>query len=475
MGLLGRLEGFGKAIVDGAGAVGDFIERVGKVTKLDDVIDVRGRLADWAKRAGLNKFLRAANSPILDGGQLVIAGMKLTTGVGEPEDGERFGQGGARCHETFATLRSAQPTASWWGEGANSYSAQNVKQMARTKTMAAVDHEVHRVIATEAFQVNMHRDRLDDWYNWLADVGLVTFALGLIPGVGQGLKAAADAHAVLAAVGSSSLELHQLSSEAAANAAALQQLVGRYDDVAETAKLSPTGLDQSPPPPRPSRSAQPEPPASDVPGDVPRDEQPDDGTTTPSDEPPGQFSAPAPVGSGGGSGAGSGGGGGSPASAGSPAAPPMGTPAPQCAAEPPTSRGASAPAALGAPPAASGGVPPGVMSAGTAPMAAAAAVPLGLIKEAVREAMQREAEQRAKEDDPEDEKDEKDKDKNKEDKDGDGKPDEDAGPDEAAGATDAGPARVRIEKDDDVAQPNTPVTDTVDRNNPIGPSPTPTP
>ncbi|HTF09680.1 MAG TPA: EspA/EspE family type VII secretion system effector, partial [Asanoa sp.] len=107
MGLLDKLENAGKALWD-TGKEG--IERVGS--------------------------LRAANGPILDGGQLVIARMKLTTGLGAPEDGERFGRGGARLHDASATLRSAQPTASWMGAGADSYSVQNVEQMDRSRAMA---------------------------------------------------------------------------------------------------------------------------------------------------------------------------------------------------------------------------------------------------------------------------------------------------------------------------------------------------
>ena len=162
MGLLGKLEGFGKAVwdagnevvdvigdvdavVEGVGAIAGFIGRIGKSTHLDDLIEVGERLGGWAEQVGLNKFLRAADSPILDGGQVVIAGMKLTTGIGEPEHGDRFGRGGARFHDAGTTLRSAQPTASWSGEGADAYAAQNVSQTARTKAIAAVDHEVHRV------------------------------------------------------------------------------------------------------------------------------------------------------------------------------------------------------------------------------------------------------------------------------------------------------------------------------------------
>jgi hypothetical protein len=146
------------------------------------------------------------------------------------------------------------------------------------------------VLTTEAFQVDFHRDRLERWYNWLADVGLVTFGLGLIPGVGQELKAATDAQAVLVAVGRSSLELDQLSSEVEDNAAALQQIVGRYEKVGQAANLSDRAADQNPPPPPPP---------------APDERSPEDGsgvkppegvpTTPPSEQPPGspaQFVAP---------------------------------------------------------------------------------------------------------------------------------------------------------------------------------------
>jgi len=437
MGLLDELENAGKALWD-TGNEG--IERVGR--------------------------LRAANGPILDGGQLVIAGMKLTTGLGAPEDGERFGRGGARLHDACATLRSAQPTVSWTGEGADSYSVQNDEQMDWSRAMAVADHQVHGVLATEAFQVGFHRDRLDDWYNWLADVGLVTFALGLIPGVGQGMKAAADAQAVLIAVGRSSSELHQLSSEVGANAAALHQLVGRYENVGQTANISQTGPDQNPPPP----SA----PHEQSPQDGPGDEHPDDtATTPPAEQPPGnpgQIVAPWRTSGGSGTGSGSG----PRAMSGPPPAPSVGPPA---MAAPPghkTSGGGGMPPAAGAPPAPLGGMPPAAMSAAPAPMAAAPGIPVGLIKEAVQAAMQREAERQA----AEDEKDEDDKDdeKDKADENGDGKPDlekdqEKDEPGAAPGGIDAGRAPVHIEMEVDVERLATPITVTVDRENPIGPPP----
>jgi hypothetical protein len=428
MGLLGKLESFGKAAWDTRKELGDV--------------------------AAVVKGLRAANAPILHGGQLVIAAMKVTTGIGEPEDGVDFGQGGVRLHGAAATLMSAQPTASWSGAGAGAYSVENVKQMTRTRAMAAADHEVHGVLNTEAFQVDFHRDRLDRWYNWLADVGLVTFGLGLIPGVGKGLKAAADAQAVLVAVGRSSQELDQLSSEVEENAAALQQLVGRYEKVGQAANLSDRGADQYPPPPPPP---------------APHERSPEDGsgakppegvpTTPPSEQPPGsaaQFVAPMQT---------SGGGSGSHAKGGPPQAPPMGLTQVPASPRQETSGGGGTRAAPGAPPA--GGMLPAAMSAGAAPMAPAPGVPLELIKEAVHGALKQEAERQAAEDEEKDE-------------DGDGKPDEEEGKEEEDKGKDGKPDE---EKDDVAAAPGgsdatrltTPITVTVDSQNPIGPPPAPAP
>ncbi|KAA0079704.1 hypothetical protein CIW52_26500 [Mycolicibacterium sp. P9-64] len=58
---------------------------------------------------GKYTFSPRSNAPNLTGGRAVTAGMKLTTGIGEPDDGARFGHGGARHHGAAATLMSAQP------------------------------------------------------------------------------------------------------------------------------------------------------------------------------------------------------------------------------------------------------------------------------------------------------------------------------------------------------------------------------
>ena len=79
--------------------------------------------------------------------------MRLTTGVGEPENGDRFGQGWSRFNDAGETLTSAFPNDSWAGAGANAYADQNRAQTGRTNTVALLDRGVQTVIAREAYQV----------------------------------------------------------------------------------------------------------------------------------------------------------------------------------------------------------------------------------------------------------------------------------------------------------------------------------
>ncbi|WP_319452965.1 MULTISPECIES: EspA/EspE family type VII secretion system effector [unclassified Mycobacterium] len=438
---------------------------------LDAVEDIGGAIVDAGKgfaeavdAAGpiVDKLLRAANSPILEGGQVIIAGMRRTTGTGKPDDGDQFGQGGQRFRDASDVLATAEPTDDWTGSGADAYATSNRRQQGRTVTMAGLDRQVQTVIAREAFQVGYHRGKLDDQSNWLADVGLTTFKLGLIPGIGPAMKAAAETQCVIAAVGSSAMELASLSDEVSVNAAAVQGLVGHYEQVGRsTGDVAP----MSPPPPPPGD-----------PGEDPKDGPPDGDEAPPRDSPgEGPTDAPGGGGSDGGGGGSSGGGGapsggGGPASVPPPAAAVPSMTAPAVPAAPMTGGG---PAAAGGVPAAMGGLP---SAPGGAPAGAGGAAMLGqLIQAAVQRALDQRAAQQAR-----DEKDAEDREKELEDpakdEDGDGIPDaeQDTGPEAAPGAQAGGRAPIHVEFDVDPERLATPMTVTLDRDRSIVVPPTTT-
>jgi EspA/EspE family len=170
---------------------------------------------------------------IVDAGQLVIERMRRTTGVGEPENGDRFGQGWSRFNGASEMLMSAFPNDSWEGGAADAYVDQNRAQTGRTSAVALIDKDVHAIIARQARQVRYHRDRLDGQAKFLTDLHYMATALAFVPGVGKATKTSVEAAAVNAALGPCTAEVQELSREAAQNAAELQQAVSRYADVAE--------------------------------------------------------------------------------------------------------------------------------------------------------------------------------------------------------------------------------------------------
>lgn len=282
----------------------DGLDDLGKV--LGELVDGRGTPDPAAPGGGqppssgtvsrLGRVIKGAmGSEILDAGQLVIAGMRLTTGWGEPEQGQAFGQGSARFTSAGETVGSAYPGDDWQGGGADSYAAANRAQADRTASMAVLDHEVSAVIAGEAFQVSHHRDKLDEVSNYLGDLSYVTWSLALIPGVGRAMKAAAEVAAVQTALSLCSTELYFLSQETDENAAKLQKIASEYS--ALTRKAAPPVLGDPPPSVEPATSADlpddrtveavPQPPAAGGGPPAPAPQAPTGpGPATPVPEPP---------------------------------------------------------------------------------------------------------------------------------------------------------------------------------------------
>lgn len=209
------------------------------------------------------KSVDVVDSEILGAGQLLIAGMRLTTGQGDPEQGAPFGQSSARFSGAGEAMGSAIPGDEWHGGGAAAYTAANRRQADRTASLAALDRGVQTVIAREAHQVAYHRGNLEDQANYLGGLSRLTRSISLIPGVGKATKTAVELAAVNSAIGVGSVELHQLSREVDENAAQLHALADEYSALADEPSTPPElGAE---PPHRPSDDA-PEPGPADEPG-----------------------------------------------------------------------------------------------------------------------------------------------------------------------------------------------------------------
>lgn len=169
---------------------------------------------------------------ILSAGRNVIEGMKVTTGTGTPDSGGTFGAGAEQLGQAGDTLKSAFPDGSWRGNGSTAYTARNNEQLSRTAAMIEADHTVAAVLARESAQISTTRENLDGQSGWLADMSLVTTAIGAIPYVGKASQTAAEIAMVAKAVGASTDQLLTMQQNVDANAAELQCAVAKYADIA---------------------------------------------------------------------------------------------------------------------------------------------------------------------------------------------------------------------------------------------------
>ena len=244
--------------------IGEFIETIARGAGLKNVREVGDRLtkSDMGSAGGragelVEKLLDVVGSDLLDYGQSVITGMKNTTGQGDPEKGDAFGETQSTFNGVDETLKSAVPDDGWEGPGSYAYADQNTRQQLRSEAMADADHEVHKVLNREAAQISLRRGYLDDQYNFLANTSYVTFPLQFIPRYGEAMKLAVEIRALQVALGESYYQMNRLQSEVAQNAAELQQAVGRYSGVADGAELPGAAVHFDPPPPPPGGGALP--------------------------------------------------------------------------------------------------------------------------------------------------------------------------------------------------------------------------
>lgn len=191
-------------------------------------------------------LVEAAGSHILTVGQALLTQMRHTLGDGDPDDGQAFGAAADRFRSADSELGAAAPAGYWTGDASDAYADQNSRQRLRTESVADTDHEVHRVLAGEAFQVGYHRRQIDELYNWLGELSEYTQWLDLVPRYGDAAKLVVETAAVNTALTSAGFELANMHDEASQNAGRLKDLVGRYRAIAATAKLPDDGFGAPP-------------------------------------------------------------------------------------------------------------------------------------------------------------------------------------------------------------------------------------
>ncbi|MFV8048304.1 EspA/EspE family type VII secretion system effector [Mycobacterium sp. 48b] len=259
MGLLGDIADFGKGVIannlkwtERAAKVGEFIARNTVGPELEQVGKFGGQIVDLSQKATNffasqigQRLIRTARSPILAAGQQTIESMKHSTGVGAPENGQRFGQGADKMGAVGQVLASAFPDDSWNSGGAGVYASRNTEQVGRVQTMLGLDNMVAGVLTAEAGQITAARDSLDEHSDWLGAMSLLTTSAGVIPGFGTAAQMSAEFAMVAKAVGDSSGDLKTLHGHIDQNAAVLRSAASQYESLAGGA--APSGAEFAPP------------------------------------------------------------------------------------------------------------------------------------------------------------------------------------------------------------------------------------
>ncbi|MED5815696.1 EspA/EspE family type VII secretion system effector [Mycolicibacterium sp. 050232] len=270
MGLLGDIADFGKGVIE-------------------NNLRWTERAANFFASQIGPRLIRAARSPIMTAGQQTIESMKRSTGVGDPESGQSFGDGADTMGAVGEVLASAFPDDSWNSGGAAAYADRNTEQVGRVQTMLGLDNMVAEVLSAEARQIAAARDSLDGHSDWLGAMSLLTTGTGIIPGFGTAAQMSAEVAMVAKAVSDSSGDLKTLSGHIDQNAAVVRTAAAQYETLVGGA--DPNGAEFAPPVGDPDAPAAPGDPEADVPG----------GTTSDGDAPSGGGpSGGAPSGGGGG-------------------------------------------------------------------------------------------------------------------------------------------------------------------------------
>ncbi|OLO99147.1 hypothetical protein BVU76_27210 [Mycolicibacterium porcinum] len=187
------------------------------------------------------KSLVPAESKILWLAQLAIDGMKLTTGSGDPTNGDEFRDSSERLGTVVATLISAEPhTDRWDGTASQVYNAVNASHRRVTFEVQNADLEVAKILDTEAGQVGRTRETLDDQIAWLKAYDLATMAMNAHP-ASAALKILLDTTAATAALGIAGSTLAVLTKNSLENAWRIREHLDGYEGAAKDTSGKPMG------------------------------------------------------------------------------------------------------------------------------------------------------------------------------------------------------------------------------------------
>ncbi|OHT78453.1 EspA/EspE family type VII secretion system effector [Mycobacterium syngnathidarum] len=187
------------------------------------------------------KSLVPAESKILWLAQMAIDGMKLTTGSGNPTNGDEFRGSSERLGTAVETLIAAEPhTDRWDGTASQVYNAVNASHRRVTFEVQNADLEVANILDIEAEQVGHTRETLDDQIDWLKAYDYATMAMNAHP-VSAALKVFLDTAAATTATGIAGDAIGRLLANSVQNALRIRDHLDGYENGARDTSGNPDG------------------------------------------------------------------------------------------------------------------------------------------------------------------------------------------------------------------------------------------
>jgi hypothetical protein len=203
--------------------------------KYGDIIGVDwdGAPGPLDKSGAASELFSFASSPILAGAQVVIQGMKLTTGSGEPQTGEAF-ETSAKLYDDAANVliqTEVQDPAQWDGTAATAYEQKDRTHRHQTFEVAEAETNMRKHLSELGGQVKDTRQTLDDRFNFLSDYDTVTSWMNAIPG-GAAVKAAADMAVASTQIEWANVSMAKLLATSVLNASRIRDEVETYANTA---------------------------------------------------------------------------------------------------------------------------------------------------------------------------------------------------------------------------------------------------
>jgi len=224
---------FGQALVDGRKVLGD-----GKDIALG-LSSLGASLGPVPSFLENNTAMKLTESKVLAAAQLLIAGMKATTGSGDPCTGQEFRDSSTHLADVVWTLIHAEPHEDAWdGTASQVYNATNASHRRLASEVQAADLAIADEIDIEAGQVDRTRTTLNESSDKLTQYDLATMWMNATPPT-RALKFALDCSAAVLALDVAGATMAVLVKNSLENATRIQSHVEHYEKPAQDTSGTP--------------------------------------------------------------------------------------------------------------------------------------------------------------------------------------------------------------------------------------------